>query len=72
MLSPKLKHWVTICAEPLALVHGVRESRRDGTYSNYGLQSVGRATARATGKATRSATNTRESRRDGIYGNYGL
>ena len=61
VLSPKLKHWVTICAEPLALVHGVRESRRDGTYSNYGLQSVGRAT----GRATRSATNTRESLRNG-------
>ena len=25
----------------------VRESRRDGTYSNYGLQSIGRATSRA-------------------------
>ncbi len=29
-VSIKLKHCVTKCAEPLALLRGVRESRRDG------------------------------------------
>ena len=33
----KLMHCVTICAEPLALLCGVRESRRDGIYVNNGL-----------------------------------
>ena len=41
-MSAKLKHWVTICAEPLALVRGVRESRRDGIYGNNGLLPIGR------------------------------
>ena len=36
-VSTKLKHCVTVCAEPLALLRGVRESRRDGIYGNNGL-----------------------------------
>jgi hypothetical protein len=31
-----------ICAEPLALLRGVRESRRDGIYCNNGLKPIGR------------------------------
>jgi hypothetical protein len=36
-VSTKPKHWVTICVEPLALLRGVRKSRRDGIYGNNGF-----------------------------------